>query len=536
MKALIASLAALAAGLSASADTFNWTNPDGGDWEDVSNWLQNGESATRYPSTTSDDVHIHYRNGDSEHNGPTTSFTITLNGNVDVRTFYVFQFQPREPNVVTVDLNGHTLHATTEVNVRSNTDYSKRTTLWFKNGTVTCDTGKQAWDKEGGFCVDRQSNKTSESGHMVLDAVTVNTVGYSEVCGNRSSLVLTNGSKIVGADLRYNANGGFMHITGEGTAHSNEATFFVVGGSQANGLVSTTRIDRAAFVYTKCIEVAPGELGNVLLIDDAEMVAWNGNQYGYQAIGYSSLVGTNGNARVVIRNGGKLKVQTRDLLLGFTNETFGRPIVTTNNSVRVESGGVLESTRIQVGRTASRENRIEVENGTVLAPTILLGSYSPVYVDSSTPTYAGSSSNNWLCISGTNSLVSLSASGNGESSALYLRYQAGLRFDIPADGYASTPIQASNGKMECGRSTVPGYEDLPSCIVVSADDFAAEHPNTAIELMSFGKDSTPAFEEIVANFTYAGSEKYKGTLLIENSGKSLVYKTPKKVGLSIFVR
>ena len=517
-----------------NADTFIWTNAAGGDWENPENWQQNGAAATECPGAY-DTVNFDNANAACAKG----TYTIRLNGDVNIKTLYFYPKDLSEPTTVTVDLQGHALHATTEINARSTTTFERRTILRFLDGTVTCDTAKKGWNVEGGFCVDRQSNSNSETGHMILDNVRAKFEGNFEVCGKFGSLVMTNGAWAVGGTSLYsNNNGGFMHITGEGTVVTGETTALIVGGSQNHGLVGTTLVDRVAYVYSKHLEVSPGTLGTRLIVDNAEICAHTGNTYGWHMVGYMSSNLTNGNAQLIVRNGGKVTTKVKDLYVGMTNsgDSDNGKRMTTNNQVHVESGGVLEAVRIQVGRQWSWNNRIFVENGTINTSGILLGSYSPVKIGD--VSYAGTSSNNWLFVSGTNSCITLTGTGNNnaDTSPLSLRYQAGLHFDIPAAGYVDTPVKGPNGNCYATKATIPGCADLPSRLEIAADAFARAQPETTVALMTFGKDSSAAYGELMDNFTYLGKERYKGTLSVSDDGKTLFYTTPKAQGLMLLLR
>ena len=93
---------------------------------------------------------------------------------------------------------------------------------------------------------------------------------------------------------------------------------------------------------------------------------------------------------------------------------------------------------------------------------------------------------------------------------------ARLKFTIPADGFAATPVVTAGGV------TVVADEDSysvgPVKLVIDASAFKRKRQ----VLVKTAADSTEALQKLIANVEYVGG-RGRGILSVEDDGTSLVY-------------
>lgn len=510
----------------AQADTFYWMNKDGGEWSEPSNWRigsSTGEVATCKPGL-----------GDTatiRSDQLKTSYTIHLSEDVDVAAFIYFPDKATTGTVVTVDLDGHAFHATSEINARC--DLVVPAVLHFKNGIIRCDTGYQSWNQAGGINVDRESGSTTETGRMIIENCTVSPTNTTRVSGRRGLMEIID-TKFLGGGLLANSGlGSLLYIAGEGTVVSAENSQ-VSCETSGKGVawVTTNLIANGAFVYTKCLIASAGHSneGSCMIVDNAKLHAWSRSTYFGHDIGYFSGTGAAGNARFIARNHAEVILNQSDIYLSFTNADADNPgKSSTNNWLIVESGATLTATNsgCQVGRQWGVDGHVVVNGGMLKLASMTLGAYSPVKIDN--VTYEGVSSNNWLHVRGAASKIRLFSTG----TAISFNYHTTVDFEIPEHGFDAIPVEGLYGKATAKHATVPGFESIASELHICADAFAIAHPNTKIDLMKFGKDSSVAFQELADHFTYIGKPHLRGALSISADGTTLSYTTPCKKGLVV---
>lgn len=495
------------------ASEFSWINSGGGAWNDKSNWLQDGVEATRCPGEGDD---VKFKTGVS----PKTSYTISLSNDVVVKTFYFFPDLGTTTTTVTTDLNGYRLRATDEINVRSNIDSVRHSILAFTNGYVSCDSAPAGYLQAKGFNVNRESNAFYGTGFLdCLGPVTIGLVGKMTICGNGATARFMNGVTFgddAGGDLVSSCNrGGMLVLSGQGTTY-HSTTYSLTGVA-----MSTTVVERAASVISCTCGLAGGENapGAVFIVDDADYTVLQSSAYGTGArIGYNSGALNLSGAKLIVRNEARALIKT-SVRVGQSNKSF---CLSHDNELHVESGARLECADVTLGTgEGSWGNKLFVDDATLVATNIIAGNTANVVTNS----YVG--------ISGRRARIELRQRAN--QKAFEANYGTTIRFDIPKDGFDRTPVEADNGRMTAADCT-EGPVDLRNRIVISGDEFAKAHPMTNVTLMTFGQDSEAAFNELIANFTYVGKERRKGTLLISADKRSLLYRTPSIPGLAIVVR
>ena len=155
---------------------------------------------------------------------------------------------------------------------------------------------------------------------------------------------------------------------------------------------------------------------------------------------------------------------------------------------------------------------VNVSNATVNCVRLLLGSkVSPA-----------ASSNDFVHVAGETARINVS--GNGMDS-IYLRMGARLKFTIPENGFAETPIATAGGVK------VENDEDFfavdPVKLVIDASAFKGDR----VTLISCVSNSTYYLQRLVNNKVFVG--KNRGKLSIEDNGTKLVYN---KSGMLIVFR
>ena len=224
------------------------------------------------------------------------------------------------------------------------------------------------------------------------------------------------------------------------------------------------------------------------------------------AIGVSYLAKDSGGSTMTLRNNATLTLGT----------ATGRFFVGVANSgvdcrrcvLNVLDGATFDgsSTRIEVGTAGGDASfcGVNVSNATVNCKTIYLGPITDgVY----------SSSNHFLNVSGASPRINLAST---DAYSLKLRMGSTLKFTIPANGFANTPITTAGG--------VTVYADendaavAPVKLVIDASAFTGDSQT----LIQCATDSTAAFQKLIANKEKTG----KGMLQIEENGTKLVLYKP----------
>ena len=169
------------------------------------------------------------------------------------------------------------------------------------------------------------------------------------------------------------------------------------------------------------------------------------------------------------------------------------------------------STKLEVGANGDTSFcGVNVSNATVNCKAVYIGSVHSVTA----------SSNDFLNVSGAAARINIASA---DADSLKLRMGAQLKFTLPENGFATTPIVTAGG--------VTVYDDEnnaavdPVKLVIDGTAFNGSE-QTLIECAT---DSTAAFQKLIANHT----GQRKGKLLIKDGGTKLVYVKP---GMKIVIR
>ena len=164
-------------------------------------------------------------------------------------------------------------------------------------------------------------------------------------------------------------------------------------------------------------------------------------------------------------------------------------------------------TRIEVG-TASGDASfcgINVSNATLNCKAIYLGPYSDTTF---------SSSNHVLTVAGEAASISLAST---DAYSLKLRMGSKLKFALPANGFAATPITTAGGVAVYADENSAAVD--PVKIVIDASAFRG-NCQTLVETAT---DSTAAFQRLADHVEFVGK---RGLLSIEDGGTKLVWYSP----------
>lgn len=169
------------------------------------------------------------------------------------------------------------------------------------------------------------------------------------------------------------------------------------------------------------------------------------------------------------------------------------------------------STKLEVGANGDTSFcGVNVSNATVNCNVVYFGSAHSVTA----------SSNDFLNVFGAAARINIAST---DADSLKLRMGAQLKFTLPENGFAATPIVTAGG--------VTVYDDEnnaavdPVKLVIDGTAFNGSE-QTLIECAT---DSTAAFQKLIANHT----GQRKGKLLIKDGGTKLVYVKP---GMKIVIR
>ena len=223
---------------------------------------------------------------------------------------------------------------------------------------------------------------------------------------------------------------------------------------------------------------------------------------------------------MTVRNGGTVTLSGMSrFFVGVARYASGLTINSTNCVLNVLGGSTFTagSAKVEIGATGD-------------------SSYSGINVDDSTMSgckvlYIGSkengrcSSNDYFHVSGAAASVGVTGT---DADSIKLRAGAQLRFTLPADGFAATPITTAGGVSVIADAdeSVQSYSVVPSKLVIDASAFDSERIGRKQTLLACATDSTASLESLVANVEFVNTpRRSQGTVTIEDNGTKLVYKS-----------
>ena len=184
-----------------------------------------------------------------------------------------------------------------------------------------------------------------------------------------------------------------------------------------------------------------------------------------------------------------------------------------NNVLNVLDGSVFgygeggASARLEIGICGNTSfSGVNVSNATVNCVRLIAGS----------KVAPAASSNSFVHVMGETAKINVTSVTN---NSIYLRMGARLKFTIPENGFAETPLVTAGGitvERDEDFAAEYGFQVDPVKVVVDASAFKG----TKQTLIETATDSTASFQRLIAN------KEGKGRLAILNGGTKLVYFWP----------
>ncbi|MBQ3289666.1 MAG: hypothetical protein IJH50_09685 [Kiritimatiellae bacterium] len=240
-----------------------------------------------------------------------------------------------------------------------------------------------------------------------------------------------------------------------------------------------------------------------IVVDDATLTM---KSTGF-AVGVTYLASGSGNSSMTLRNNATLTLTGMSRFFVGVGANDNR-MSETGCFLNVLSGSTLDggSTQLEVGPVGNTSfSGINVDNATVNCGVIYLGSKSSETC----------SSNDLLHVSGAAPRINLASEA---STSLQLRMGTRLKFTIPENGFAATPIVTAGGVHV--ESDEAQYAVDPVKLVIDASAFKGDRQT----LVKTATDSTAAFQKLIGNINFVGRKR--GLLTIEAGGTELVYSVP----------
>ena len=111
-----------------------------------------------------------------------------------------------------------------------------------------------------------------------------------------------------------------------------------------------------------------------------------------------------------------------------------------------------------------------------------------------------------------------------DADSIRLRAGAQLKFTLPADGFAATPITTAGGVRVVADAdeTMQAYSVVPSKLVIDPSAFDADRRGRKQTLLSCATASAESLQRLVDNVEFINASRH-GTVTIEDGGTRLVY-------------
>jgi hypothetical protein len=255
-----------------------------------------------------------------------------------------------------------------------------------------------------------------------------------------------------------------------------------------------------------------------------------------------------GNCTRMVVDNATLKLTCAGFGVGVAYKGQGGP----GTSLTVQNGGILTNgyssgrlfvgvSRYKSGLTINSTNCVlnllggstfAAGSGSVEVGTSGDSSYSGINVTDSTMSgcktlFIGSkgdgrcSSNDYLHVSGAAARVGVTGTA---VDSIKLRAGAQLRFTLPADGFATTPLTTAGGVsvIPDADESIRSYPVVPSKLVIDASAFDAERKGRKQTLLACAVDSTESLQRLVDNVEFVNAARH-GAVTIEDDGTRLVY-------------
>lgn len=488
-----------------------------GSWEIPGNWLINGgDVATAIPGAA-DKLWL---------KGP-GKYSIELEADHEVSKIYAGCASGGSPNVI-LNLGGHTL------NVSGN--------LWcgaaWEHPKITVTNG--AMNVTGSILQGFNSNYESTFGYVYVrgpqTSVTVGAVDFGMRSGDgvKEAFAVSGGATFKSLGTFNTRTKSIYRFTGAKTKVTiGGALRSVNGGDGAQVLIEDGADVK---VIGSDGTTANSHLGSLIVggyrndtaytVDNASLTVSNKNPV---VIGDNGSDQVKGRNALVLQNGAMMTVFGADMWVGGAgNEAINPAKYSYEDRMEVLSGSTLTSDMsVIVGHNGQAINGwFKVDDASASVKSVVLGSG-----------YDGMDTNNWLRIgSGSASKLVCTSTATG----LSVNQRGGVEFTLGGAGYDETPIQIPNGKLAVettGQYWKAATQGALPKLVVNDEGFAKKHGSTTITLVECGTACRDALMMLATNLTVSVSrDDCRGFASVSDDGKKLLYTTPPRPGLILFLR
>ena len=169
------------------------------------------------------------------------------------------------------------------------------------------------------------------------------------------------------------------------------------------------------------------------------------------------------------------------------------------------------NTKLEVGASGNASFcGINVSNSTARCNVLYIG----------TKQSATCSSNDFLHVAGAAARVDVRSA---TADSIRLRTGARLKFTLPPDGFAATPLTTAGGVSVVADEA--SYAVDPVTLVIDASAFDPDRSGRRQTLLTCATDSTTSLQRLADNLTFVNTPARKrGQMFVEDNGTKLVYK------------
>ena len=521
----------------ALADTYTWHGPGdavgSGIFGTAGNWFDSTGNRTQTVPGSADDVVV----GNNGVNSWTAQ-TVTLDGDKSVSSLKVEGGNVRALGKVAylnLALGGYTLDVAGQL-------YMEGIQGWSGTQSGRCTVQGGGTMNVASVQIGRTGETGQGSGSLVVkdSGTTLKSTGDVSIEGPFTSLEVSGGATLNGSALWVNCERAPRSAIGgtgweKGSIRiTNSNTKVSFGGFRVCRDVNVSVSDGASLSITswkdnfwlgspfgyayygnsigRCDGTTCGNYGT-LVVDNATFSS--GNHF---AIGCSLASSGGSGVTMTLQNGAKYTAGIVYVGLAVDNASYN----STNDVLNVLSGSELNTggNALYVsGVGNSSFGKLNVSNATVKCGTLSLGQKMANTI----------ASNACLTVSGATPSITLSSTS---AESFKVRMGSQVRFILPEDGFAATPINVSKG----GVSIVADENDYavdPVRLVIDANAFGKAHPQESVTLIECATASAESLQRLADNLVFVDtSDRRQGTVSVVG-GTKLVYTAPPRMGMII---
>ena len=529
------------------ADTFTWHGPNdavgSGTFGTAGNWFDSTGARTQTVPGSTDDITVVNNGADLW-----TPQTVALDGNRSIASLKVEGGNVRSLGKVAylnLALGGYTFDVTGQLymeGIQGWGGYRSGQCTIQGGGTVTAGSvqiGRAGeWGQGSGSLIVKGSSTTlTSSGEIkvegpftklqVSEGATVSGKKF-RVAGQAADRLAVGGTGLEKSTIAITGNSTRFTVTGFALHHnvdmaiSDGATVSVTGWGYFNSNHSGFWLGSLSRTfYGNCVGGAWGGYGTScgnygsLVVDNATF-----SSVDHFAVGCSRAASGGTGATLTLQNNATFSAG--EFFVGVSGEDAS--CNSTNNILNVLSGSTLSVTVLRVSQAGNSSfGKVNVSNATIKCQQLLMGNFIKAGVINS---------NAWLTVSGSAPSITLSSTS---AEAFKVRMGSQIRFILPEDGFAVTPINVSKG----GVSVIADENDYavdPVRLVIDANAFGKAHPNGTVALIECATASTESLQRLANNLVFVDTpDRRQGTVSVVD-GTKLVYTAPSPLGTKINVR